>query len=78
MCGEREDFAQKLNKAYGERPSSAGLESEGSVFEVFRSDEGSWTILSTQPTGLSCIVAVGDAWFEGDWAPGEQSDDVAL
>lgn len=77
LCGERDEFVQKLNKTYGERPSSAGLESEGNVFEVFRSDEGSWTILATRPSGVSCIVAVGDAWIEGDWEPGGK-DDVAL
>lgn len=78
LCGERKDFIKKLNKAYGERPSSVGLESEGNIFEILRSDEGSWTILATRPSGVSCVVAVGDAWIEGDWKPGEDLDDLAL
>ena len=78
LCGERDEFVEKLNRAYGERPASAGLESEGNLVEIFRSDEGSWTILATQPTGISCIVAVGEAWTEGDWKAGSSKGDLAL
>jgi len=78
VCSERQDFVEKLHKAYGERPASAGFESGGNMVEIFRSDGGSWTILATQPSGISCIVAVGEAWTEGDWEAGGAKDELAL
>lgn len=77
-CGERDEFVQKLSQSYGERPSSVGLESKGRILEIFRSDKGSWTILATQASGISCIVAVGESWIEGDWKPTDTTDDRTL
>jgi len=38
------------------------LVGNGSVLEVLASKTGSWTILVTQPSGLLCVVASGEAW----------------
>ena len=39
-----------------------GLAADGSVVEVLAATSGSWTILVTKPTGVSCVVASGEAW----------------
>lgn len=68
VCGERADFIEKLDEAYGERLISAGLEADGNVFEVYRSETGSWTILVTEPDGPTCVLASGEAWIDGNSA----------
>ena len=44
------------------RPVAMGLVSDGNVLEVATSSSGSWTIVVTLPTGLSCAVAAGEKW----------------
>lgn len=62
ICGERSRFLEQLHQQYGENPTAVGLVSNGTVLEVLTSTKGSWTILVTQPSGVTCLVASGDAW----------------
>ena len=62
ICGERSRFLDQLQQQYGENPTAIGLVSNGSLLEVLTSTKGSWTILVTQPSGVTCLVASGDAW----------------
>jgi hypothetical protein len=62
ICGERSRFLDRLHQQYGENPIAIGLVSNGSLLEVLTSTKGSWTILVTQPSGVTCLVASGDAW----------------
>ncbi len=62
VCGERSGVIKTLAKAYKENPTAMGLAAGGGMLEVFSSPAGSWTILVTQPTGTSCIVAAGEEW----------------
>ena len=39
-----------------------GLTASGGIIEVFASQEGTWTIVITQPNGTSCLIAVGLDW----------------
>jgi hypothetical protein len=40
-----------------------GLQSNGNLLQVYSSEEkGTWTVVSTTPTGMSCIVAAGKRW----------------
>ncbi len=39
-----------------------GLASNGAVIEVLASPSGSFTIILTQPNGLSCVMAAGENW----------------
>jgi hypothetical protein len=34
----------------------------GNIVELFTSEKGSWTLLLTLPTGVSCLIAAGDNW----------------
>jgi len=61
-CGERGEVAKTLAKSYSENPTAMGLSAGGGMIEVFSSKSGTWTIVITQPTGVSCIVAAGENW----------------
>ncbi len=63
VCGDRGKLMTHLNKTYAERPVAIGLTSSGSVFELFASSSGSWTMLVTYPAGpTTCMVATGENW----------------
>ncbi len=62
MCGERRAVVANLEQTYSEAPVSIGLASNGAVIEVLASPSGSFTIVLTQPNGLSCVMAAGENW----------------
>ena len=62
VCGKRADIVKRLNSGFEEQRRSAGLAADGNLVEVFASEQGTWTIIYTQPGGLTCLVAVGDNW----------------
>jgi len=64
ICGERTDFVEKLKNGYAEEPVSVGLAANGSVIEVFAADSGTFSIIITEPSGVSCLVASGEEWLE--------------
>jgi hypothetical protein len=62
-CSDYGEVRRQLGTRYGEAPISLGLQSNGNLLQVFASSRsGSWTIVSTSPSGLSCIVAAGRGW----------------
>lgn len=69
-CGNRADIVAKLSDRYGESRVGSGLLNPTTLIEVFRSSEtGSWTIIRTNQSGVSCIMAVGQSWEESSPAP---------
>ncbi|WP_309082783.1 hypothetical protein [Chelativorans sp.] len=62
VCAPRDDLVAQLGAQYSERQKGVGLLGEQAVMEVFASDQGSWTILTTDINGTSCIVAAGEGW----------------
>ena len=63
-CAVHDELTAYLEKKFGERPVSWGLSSNGFLVEVFSSDKGSWTIVLTNPFGISCIRAASDGWSD--------------
>jgi hypothetical protein len=61
-CENRDKIAKTLKQDYAEAPVSAGLDTAGRMIEVFASTTGSWTILMTLPSGVSCLLATGKNW----------------
>ncbi len=62
-CGEHDSVAGYLQQRFDERPVSLGLQADGRILQVFTSDRtGTWTIVTTTPHGISCIVTGGEAW----------------
>ncbi len=64
-CGAREAVVAQLAEGYGEVRQSMGIGANNAVVEVFASDEtGTWTITVTQTSGMTCLVASGQAFEE--------------
>lgn len=62
-CGDRTDILTSLEGKYEEAPVAMGLSNTGGVIEVLSSPEGNtWTIIMTDPNGLSCLIAAGEYW----------------
>jgi hypothetical protein len=62
-CTKHEQLAGFLGGTYGEQPISAGLQANGRLLEIYSSPStGSWTAVSTSPSGLACVVATGQGW----------------
>ena len=76
-CAPREAVVERLGSRYGESRQSIGLGSNNSVVEVFASTEtGTWTIVVTNTSGLSCLVAAGQAFEAIAEAPIAQGNDA--
>ena len=62
-CAPRPVVLERLAEGYGETRQSIGLGAQGAVVEVFASIEtGTWTITVTMPTGVTCLIASGQAF----------------
>ena len=61
-CGPRKALTKKLEQAYGETRQGVGLTGGQVLFEVWTSENGTWTLLLTRPDGKSCVMAVGENW----------------
>lgn len=73
-CAPRDIIVGRLADKYGETRKSMGLNQNNGVVEVFASSEtGTWTILVTMPTGMSCLMAAGQ-----DWQGNDKTDTTSL
>ena len=62
-CADRQTVLTRLATSFGESRQSIGLAPNNSVVEVFASLEtGTWTITVTSPSGVTCLVASGQAY----------------
>ncbi len=62
-CAPREMVVERLASKYGETRQSMGLGANNVVIEVFASEKsGTWTITVTSVSGLTCLVASGQAF----------------
>ena len=62
-CQTHDEIMQMLNQKFAETPTALGLQSNGHVIQVFASKDGTtWTVVTTRPDGVSCIVALGRHW----------------
>jgi hypothetical protein len=62
-CGTHSEVVKTLDKEFGEQPVAVGLSSVGTIIQVFTGRDGNtWTIVATRPNGLTCLVAIGEAW----------------
>ncbi len=62
FCAPRDTIIQKLTSQFKETRRSYGLQQSSGVYEVFASEAGTWTITMTSPSGMTCVLAVGEAW----------------
>ena len=74
-CGPRAQLVEAMKQMFDERPRATGLISTNELFELFVSPAGTWTILVTNPHGISCIAAAGDNWEQ---KPGEMASRLPM
>ena len=60
-CAERAGVVEALKSKYGEVPVMMGKQDDGfSIMEMFSNPlTGTWTVLTTNMTGMSCLRASG-------------------
>ena len=62
-CDERKRVLDNLFRSYSEIVVAQGLAANGNMFEVLSSENGeTWTVISTSPNGISCLLAAGEDW----------------
>lgn len=61
----RDQVVKVLGARYGEAPVARGLTQTGSLVEVFAAADGdTWTIVMTNPQGVSRVASSGVAWTD--------------
>lgn len=62
-CHSHAEIARQLHDRYDEVPVSLGLQGNGNLLQVYSSTRtGTWTVVSTMPNGVACILAAGERW----------------
>ena len=62
FCAEHGNLVAQLGEKFQERQLGFGTIGQAAVMEVFVAETGTWTIVITDVTGRSCIIAAGDNW----------------
>ncbi len=61
-CETRANFLDHLSETYKEAPVAMGVTSNGHMLEVVASESGTWTIIVTAPSGITCGLVAGESW----------------
>lgn len=65
LCAPKQEMRQKLTQQFASTQIAAGIRDRESVMEVWSSvSTGDWTMVVTYTDGNSCIVAMGQDWFD--------------
>ena len=62
LCFSHDRVVQYLAQTFSETPVGVGLATTGGLVEVFASKAGTWTIVITAPSGVSCMGPSGEGW----------------
>jgi hypothetical protein len=62
QCGDHDKIVDVLGHKYKETRRVMGVVNAKSVMEMFMSPEGTWTMVITDTSGISCITAAGEEW----------------
>lgn len=59
----REWLVSQLSERHNEEPVARGLTADGALLEILSSKDGrTWTLLVTEPEGLTCTLIEGREW----------------
>jgi len=61
-CAPHADVLDHLANSFSESRRAIGLNSNNTVMELFASESGSWTIIITLPSGMTCLAAAGEGF----------------
>ncbi len=63
LCDRRANIIGSLAEQYREAPVAIGVTSTGGMVEVLTTGDGTtWTIIMSNPNGISCLIAAGEGW----------------
>lgn len=63
ICGKREAIVNQLENRYGETRRSMGYQEGRGIIETWANDDtGTWSIIMTNPEGVTCLLAAGEAF----------------
>ena len=63
QCDNRAKVLDLLSQNYKESPVALGVTRNGELIEVLSAEEGgTWSIILTAPTGVSCLMVDGESW----------------
>ena len=60
QCAPHDAAVVHLADKFKETRRMVGLDANGNMFEIFASDNGTWSAVLTTPDGISCMVGSGD------------------
>ena len=62
-CNKADVVTKQLSNKDSERPIAVGIQANGQLLQIFASPAtGSWTVVTTTATGISCLIASGQSW----------------
>ena len=61
-CFPHEKIEGELRQSYNEKKLGHGVSGDGNLVEIFMSSAGNFTVIKTNPSGVSCIVDFGEGW----------------
>ena len=64
-CKPWKEVAHYLGEHYSEHPVAVGLQSDGSLLQVYAAQNAStWTLVNMRPDGMACLISAGKSWEE--------------
>ncbi len=61
-CMSHDGADDKLRSEYGEKILGHGVSKDGTLVEIYLAPSGTFTVIKTTPSGLSCVVDFGEGW----------------
>ena len=61
-CASHEKMAEILKAKYNEFAIGQGTAGPTALFELYVSPKGTFTLVTTNTAGMTCIVGAGDGW----------------
>ena len=62
FCAKHDTLSELLNSRFGEQQLGVGLAGKEAMVELYVSKKGTFTLVSTDKEGISCIFGAGDSW----------------
>ncbi len=62
QCSSHDKIVDALGNKFRETRRVMGVVNSKAVMEIFMSPQGTWTMVITDTSGLSCIAASGEEW----------------
>lgn len=64
ICAPTEQMEKRLKHNMGHERSASGLRGPEEIMEVWVGPSDDWTLVARYPTGMSCILAMGEVWMQ--------------